>query len=105
VPFLQPGELTGTLRALKALFRDASCYLATIPTYAGGPMAFGWGTDGTARHTGVETLRRRVADAGLDCRYYTPDVHVGAFALPGYVSRLFREKQFRVDFGNQARLP
>jgi spermidine synthase len=89
VPFLQPDELTGTLRALKALFRDAGCYLATVPTYAGGPMAFGWGTDGTARHTGVETLRRRAADAGLDCRYYTPDVHVGAFALPGYVSRLF----------------
>jgi spermidine synthase len=89
VPFLQPDELAGTLRALKALFRDAGCYLATVPTYAGGPMAFGWGTDGTARHTGVETLRRRAAEAGLDCRYYTPDVHVGAFALPGYVSRLF----------------
>jgi spermidine synthase len=89
VPFLQPDELTGTLRALKALFRDAGCYLATVPTYAGGPMAFGWGTDGTARHTGVDTLRHRAADAGLDCRYYTPDVHVGAFALPGYVSRLF----------------
>jgi spermidine synthase len=89
VPFLQPDELTATLRALKALFRDAGCYLATVPTYAGGPMAFGWGTDGTARQTDLETLRRRAAEAGLDRRYYTPEVHVAAFALPGYVSRLF----------------
>ena len=43
VPFLQGGELTNTMRAFKALFADWTCYLATIPTYAGGPMAFGWG--------------------------------------------------------------
>jgi spermidine synthase len=89
VPFLQPDELNGTLRALTALFRDATCYLATVPTYSGGPMAFGWGTDGRARRTDVETLRARYAEAGLACRYYTPEVHVAAFALPGYVRRLF----------------
>jgi spermidine synthase len=49
VPFLQGEELTNTMRAFRALFSDATCYLATIPTYAGGPMAFGWGTDGAAR--------------------------------------------------------
>ena len=89
VPFMQPQELTNTLRAFKALFRDWGCYLATIPTYVGGPMAMGWATDGAARETPLETLEARFAAAGLETRYYTPEVHKAAFALPRYVSRLF----------------
>jgi spermidine synthase len=88
VPFLQPGELTNTLRALQALFRDATCYLATVPTYAGGPMAFGWGTDSRARTVSLTVLKERFAASGLAPRYYTPEVHKAAFALPGYVAEL-----------------
>ena len=88
VPFMQGDELTNTMRAFQALFADATCYLATIPTYAGGPMAMGWGTDGTARHTSLDVLKDRFAAAGIDTDYYTPEVHQGAFALPGYVSKL-----------------
>ncbi|WP_114966680.1 polyamine aminopropyltransferase [Alkalilacustris brevis] len=88
VPFLQPDELTNTLRAFKALFRDWGCYLASVPSYAGGPMAFGWATDGEARRTPVDVLRRRYEAAGLACDYYTPEVHRAAFALPGYVRKL-----------------
>ncbi len=88
VPFLQGAELTNTMRAFKALFADSTCYLATVPTYAGGPMAFGWGTDGTARQVTVETLAQRFEAAGITTDYYTPEVHKGAFALPGYVARL-----------------
>lgn len=86
VPFLQGEELTNTLRAFKALFSDWTCYMATIPTYAGGPMAFGWGCkDGDARATPLETIRARFNEADITTRYYTPDVHVAAFALPRYV--------------------
>lgn len=88
VPFLQGDELTGTMRAFQSLFADATCYLATIPTYAGGPMAFGWGTDGDARHVSVELLQKRFAASGIATGYYTPEVHEGAFALPPYVSKL-----------------
>jgi spermidine synthase len=88
VPFMQPDELRGTLRAFRALFADASCYLATVPTYAGGPMAFGWGTDGAARRIDVGTLDARFAAAAIATRYYTPEVHKAAFALPGYVKAL-----------------
>ena len=88
VPFMQGDELTNTMRAFQALFADATCYLATIPTYAGGPMAMGWGTDGDARHTSLDVLKERFAAAGIDTDYYTPEVHQGAFALPGYVSKL-----------------
>jgi spermidine synthase len=88
VPFMQGAELTNTMRAFKALFADATCYLASIPTYYGGPMAMGWATDGEASTVSLETLEARFAACGFATRYYTPAVHKGAFALPGYVARL-----------------
>ena len=91
VPFVQPDELRGTMRAFRALFRDASCYLATVPTYAGGPMAFGWATDGAVREAPLETLAARFAASGIETRYYTPEVHKAAFALPPYVQALVVE--------------
>ncbi|MEM6972327.1 MAG: polyamine aminopropyltransferase [Pseudomonadota bacterium] len=88
VPFLQPEELEGTMRAFDALFADATCYLATVPTYAFGPMAFGWATDGGARCTDLAVLQARFDAAAIETRYYTPAVHAAAFALPGYVAAL-----------------
>lgn len=90
VPFMQGDELTGTLRAFQALFADASCYLATIPTYAGGPMAFGWGSHSDkARNVSLADLEARFAAAGIETDYYNPEVHKAAFALPNYVRKLF----------------
>jgi spermidine synthase len=92
VPFMQGAELAGTMRAFRSLFRDAACYLASVPSYVGGPMAFGWGTDGDARRAPVEILRERYAGSGIKTLYYTPEVHVGAFALPGYVRASLAEE-------------
>jgi spermidine synthase len=88
VPFLQGAELTNTMRAFQALYADATCYLATIPSYAGGPMAFGWGTDSGARDVSLDTLQARFCAGGFKPDYYTPEVHKAAFALPGYVLKL-----------------
>jgi spermidine synthase len=88
VPFMQGAELTATMRAFGALFADATCYLTQIPTYVCGPMAMGWGSDGDARHTPLATLEARFAAAGFATRYYTPEVHKAAFALPVYVRAL-----------------
>ena len=90
VPFMQGDELTNTMRAFQTLFSDASCYLATIPTYVGGPMALGWGSHSTkGRDIDLATLEARSAAADLRPDYYTPAVHKAAFALPGYVQKLF----------------
>lgn len=88
VPFMQGDELTNTMRAFKALFANWTCYTATIPTYAFGPMALGWGTDGDAGNVDLRTLQQRFEKSGLDPFYYTPEVHMGAFALPGYIKKL-----------------
>ncbi len=87
VPFVQTEELQHSVGLFRELFAEGTCYLATVPTYAGGPMAFGWATDNTAlREVPPETLQARFAAAGIETRYYTPAVHAGAFALPRYVA-------------------
>jgi len=49
-------------------------------------MAMGWGTnDETLKRQPLEVLEKRFADAGFSTRYYTPEVHSAAFALPRYV--------------------
>lgn len=89
VPFLQPDELRGSMRAFRALFADAACFLAHVPSYAGGPMALGWGTDGGSRETPEAVLAARLSAAGIaGLRAYTPATHRAAFALPGYVAAL-----------------
>lgn len=90
VPFLQPAELRSTMEKFRRLFACAHCYLATIPTYVGGPMAMGWGTDDEfLTAVTVETLQKRLKAANLRTRYYTPEVHKAAFALPRYVQDAF----------------
>ena len=89
VPFMQGEELTGTMRAFKSLFTDWGCYLTHVPTYAGGPMALGWGSKSAkARSVDLATLQARSTAADIETRYYTPEVHMAAFALPKYVQKL-----------------
>ncbi|ABS62206.1 spermidine synthase [Parvibaculum lavamentivorans DS-1] len=86
VPFMQGSELKATMEKFRRLFKEATCYLATIPTYVGGPMAMGWGTDdATLTSLPLEEIERRFAEEGFATRYYTPEVHKAAFALPRYV--------------------
>jgi len=89
VPFMQPEELRSSAAHMRNFFADVSCYLATIPTYIGGAMAMGWATDNAGlRKVPVETLEARFIPLSLNSRYYTPEVHKGAFALPPYVGEL-----------------
>lgn len=72
IQFMQPSELTGTMCAFQQLFADWGSYIASIPTYAGGPMAFGWGSDSSkARDVDVAVLTKCLEAAGLDLDYYT----------------------------------
>jgi spermidine synthase len=88
VPFFQQAELTVTLGRFKRLFADVSCYVAAIPTYVGGHMAISWASDDAGlRQASVETLAERYAAAGkFSTRYWTPEVHKAAFALPRFIA-------------------
>ena len=89
VPFLQGEELRDSIGHLRRLFADARCYLTTVPTYFGGAMALGWASDDPAlARVPLETLEARFAEAAVETRYYTPEVHKAAFALPRYIKDL-----------------
>jgi spermidine synthase len=95
VTWFQPDELHNTVYNFAGLFADAGCYLTVVPTYSGGFMALGWGTDNAAlRDVSLQTLQQRFEAADLKCRYYTPDVHKAAFALPGFIGDIVRQGQF-----------
>ena len=91
VPMVQPDEVRDSYTRLSRLFADVSFYLAAVPSYSGGAMTFGWATDDTSlREIDVATLRTRFDAAGFAGRYYTPDIHMAAFALPPDVQELMR---------------
>jgi spermidine synthase len=86
VVFMQTDEVTNTAARLNRLFRDWHFYGAAIPTYIGGIMTFAWASDAIGvRQTPLPTLRQRWAVTGINSRYYTPELHHAAFALPQYV--------------------
>ena len=86
VIFFQPKEAENTTRQFRKLFKDWHFYGAAIPTYIGGIMVFGWGTDDKAlRNVSLETLQKRYESAKIKTRYYNPSIHKAAFALPQYV--------------------
>jgi len=86
VVFMQPDEVRTTANHFRNLFADWHFFTAAIPTYVGGSMNFGWGTDDPAlRRIPGDTLRERFQEAGITTRYYTPEIHRCAFTLPQHV--------------------
>lgn len=87
VPFLQPKELAASIRRLGALFADAGCYLAAVPTYVGGHLAMGFASDDIKlRKTSAAVLAARCKKAGgVATKYWTPEVQAASFALPRYI--------------------
>jgi len=88
VPFFQPDELISSVGHFRSLYADGSCYVAAIPTYVGGHMAMGWAADDAKlRQTPVETIAERYKAAGsFSTKYWTPEVHKAAFALPRFIA-------------------
>ena len=90
VPFLQADELKASIGHFKTLFADYACYLAAVPTYVGGHLAMGFATDDKRlRRASVKVIAARYGRAGrFSTRYWTPELHVGAFALPRFIAEL-----------------
>lgn len=86
VPFVQRGEFDKSRRSFEELFRYPDFYFAAVPTYALGVMALGCASNGTqARAVPLADLQRRFAAVAPSTRYYTPEIHLGAFARPAYL--------------------
>jgi spermidine synthase len=94
VPFMQGEELRLSSARRAAFFPDTHAYLIAVPTYVGGFMSIGWGAKdpGCRRAVTSAEVERRAAAAGIlgTTRYWTPEVHLGAFNLPPYVAECLR---------------
>ena len=97
VPFFQAEELAMSIAHFRALFADAACYIAAVPTYVGGLMAMGFASDDKRlRRASARTIAERYRKAGgFATRYWTPELHVGAFALPRFIAELVDGKTAR----------
>ncbi len=89
VPFLQKEELTLTLENRKPHFKHVEFYLAPIPSYVGGFMAFGYASDFKYRLS-EKTLQEKLKKVKGKMQYYTPAIHKASFALPQYVLDVIR---------------
>ncbi|HUB44099.1 MAG TPA: polyamine aminopropyltransferase [Acetobacteraceae bacterium] len=90
VPFMQADELHETSARRAKFFPHVTAYVAAVPTYVGGLMTLGWAAkDKSLTFVGVEEIRTRAEAAGIlgATRYWTPEIHVGAFNLPPYIAR------------------
>src|SRR5487761_2188023 len=89
VPFMQAGELRETSARRAKFFPHVTAYVAAVPTYVGGFMTLGWAAkDASLARLPVEAIRARARSAGIlgGTRYWTPELHVGAFNLPPYIA-------------------
>ncbi|OPX54170.1 spermidine synthase [Oceanospirillum multiglobuliferum] len=84
--FMQIDEAKVTQARLSPYFADQSFYCAAVPTYIGGNMLLAWGSDNAAlRQLDLASLQARFAAANFKTRYYNPQMHQGALALPQFV--------------------
>ena len=90
LPFLFPAHLGGTTAVFASLFKRVAPYLCTQPCYFGGPFALNLATDD--KHVvkvDAKQLAKRQKKRGVHgLKYWTPHVHIGAFALPAYAQRV-----------------
>ncbi len=91
VPFMQPEELRITSLRRAQAFPHVAAYVVAVPTYVGGLMALGI----AAKVAGLDRVpvvqvRDRAEAAGIlgQTRYWTPEIHAGAFNLPPYIAEL-----------------
>jgi spermidine synthase len=90
VPAMQADELRDTSLRRRKFFPHVTAYVAAVPTYVGGFMTLGWaGKDASLTSLPTETIRQRAAEEGIlgTTKYWTPEIHTGAFNLPPYIAQ------------------
>jgi len=86
-PMFQADEFLLAQRNLAPVFDVVEPYLGYVPTYPGGLWSY------TAAGPGLssvppDVVRARLDARGITTRFYTPEVHRAAFALPAFVQEL-----------------
>lgn len=81
--FFQPEEIQKKNEFLKELFKYAFFYTSPVPTYPGGSWSFAFVSD----ETHPLQIKR---DPSEGLKYFNPDIHRAAFALPNFLKEKLR---------------
>ena len=88
-PMYQGTEFRMALGNMRAAFDTVETYLGFVPTYPGVLWSFTSGTSGPPlSQTPREDIDARLRARAIDARFYSPDGHAAAFALPPFVREL-----------------
>jgi len=85
-PILQRDDFLRIYRET-SIFRDREVYLSYVPMYPGCLWSFILASSKEIKINPGE-IRRRYEERGLKTNYYTPEVHVASFSLPGWIKKL-----------------
>jgi spermidine synthase len=88
-PLFMEGELRSQVANLRQAFPIVRTYLGCVPTYPGSLWSY---SIGSKRHDPLavtrEAIAARLANDGIQSRYYDPAVHHAAFALPPFIAQM-----------------
>ncbi len=79
-PFFDADIIKNVQDRLKKIFSKAGLYLAFIPIYPSGMWSFSW----ASKKHDLKEIKNKKSKIGK-CKYYTPELHGAAFALPQFV--------------------
>ena len=78
----QPEESQDVRSKMKEIFDYADLYWSITPTYPSGQMTYAFGCKGLNPY---KFDKMRTQDETIKTKYYNPDIHMAAFALPTYM--------------------
>ena len=82
-PIYFQDEMRMAYRNARAAFADVRLYLGHVTTYPG--VVWGFMLAGERLEIDADAAGARAAERKIPVRTWTPEAHVGAFALPGFV--------------------
>jgi len=92
-PIFQPNMIQMVVKNMKTVFPIVKVYTAVVPTYPGVYWSFTLGSKMIKPdEIGIEELKKRITDRGLNFKYYNPRIHQACFILPEFVKDIISNK-------------
>ena len=90
-PAFMPWAMEQSADNFAQVFPHSGFFYAPVPTYVSGVMALGWASEHhNLANVNLDAITARFGHLELSMRWYSPAVHVGAFAQPPTLASLAR---------------
>ncbi|PPR80024.1 MAG: Polyamine aminopropyltransferase [Alphaproteobacteria bacterium MarineAlpha2_Bin1] len=94
VPFLQEKQFKKMNNNLKEAFSLHGFYFVTVPTYSGGSMAIGWGSNYLdLNDLDNSIIENKIIKSSLDLKYYNLSMHTSSFGISENLRKITQRKK------------